>query len=62
MMEIPPVSKVTPVCGGEGREERGGRREEREETGKKMGGSREGRETERMDRGEEGGRRGGKGR
>ena len=75
LMEIPPVSKVTPVCGGgEGRMEEGGggrrredggrRREdggregEREETGKKMGGSREGRERERMDRGK---REGGEG-
>ena len=39
---------------GEGRREEGGGRrevEERKETGKKMGGSREGREMERMDRG-----------
>ena len=38
LMEIPPVSKVTPVCGREGREERGGGRRKEEGEGREEGG------------------------
>ena len=42
LMEIPPVSKVTPACGGEGMEEGGGGRRRREEGGGRREGGRRG--------------------